>query len=282
MFGYIYKTTNLMNNKIYIGKKHSNIFIDNYFGSGKLIKRAIEKYGKENFKIEMIDTANDLSELNQKEKFYIHKYNSYYKNGTGYNIAPGGDGGNLIACLDDERYKQFIDKCKVNNKGENNPNYNKGNKIKGDRNPAKRPEVRAKLSQKLSGEGNPMYGKKQSKEVICKRVATTRHKYGKFPNQFTKNPNAKHPKDKPHYLYDGSVLIQEFKNKSKLKQYCINNLGFSGGMVEKCLKEGLFIKDITLKNNSVTYKKNLEAQNKYPNYNCKIDNTEVTYETKES
>lgn len=52
MYGYIYKTTNLINNKIYIGQhKVKEEKIDNsYYGSGKLIIQAIKKYGKENFK----------------------------------------------------------------------------------------------------------------------------------------------------------------------------------------------------------------------------------------
>lgn len=71
MFGYIYKVTNMVNDKIYIGKKHSAVFLNDYYGSGLLINRAIDKYGLENFKLEMIDTADSLEELNEKEKFYI-------------------------------------------------------------------------------------------------------------------------------------------------------------------------------------------------------------------
>jgi len=45
----IYKTTNLINNKIYVGK-HNTSANDGYLGSGKLIKQAVKKYGKENIK----------------------------------------------------------------------------------------------------------------------------------------------------------------------------------------------------------------------------------------
>ena len=44
----IYKTTNLVNGKIYIGKDSKNN--PNYLGSGNLLKKALIKYGKENFK----------------------------------------------------------------------------------------------------------------------------------------------------------------------------------------------------------------------------------------
>jgi hypothetical protein len=53
--GYIYITTNLINNKKYIGQHKSKSFDLNYLGSGKLIVEAIKKYGKDNFKTEVIE-----------------------------------------------------------------------------------------------------------------------------------------------------------------------------------------------------------------------------------
>jgi group I intron endonuclease len=84
---WIYKTTNIVNNKIYIGQ--TRFINENYFGSGVLILNAIEKYGKENFKKEIIDSAQSQEELDEKEKFWIKEFNSQDKN-IGYNIADGG------------------------------------------------------------------------------------------------------------------------------------------------------------------------------------------------
>ena len=93
MYGYIYKTTNLINKKIYIGQKKSKIFLENkYLGSGLYLKRAVKKYGKENFKVELIAWASNREELNNLEKYYILKYNSLNSN-IGYNIANGAFGG---------------------------------------------------------------------------------------------------------------------------------------------------------------------------------------------
>lgn len=90
MYGYIYKTTNLINNKIYIGQHKSSKFLfDKYLGSGILIKEAINKYGKENFIIDKIDEADSEEELNKKEIYWIDFYNSRNSN-IGYNIASGG------------------------------------------------------------------------------------------------------------------------------------------------------------------------------------------------
>lgn len=84
---YIYKTKNILNNKVYIGKSEKE-FNKNYYGSGLLLEKAIKKYGKENFTIEMIDIANSIEELNEKEIYWIKKY----KNNS-YNLAEGGTGG---------------------------------------------------------------------------------------------------------------------------------------------------------------------------------------------
>ncbi len=87
MFFKIYKTTNLINRKIYIGQTHYDK--PNYFGSGTLITNAIKKYGIENFIKEYIDEVNSQEELDEKEMYWIKKYNSQDKT-IGYNIADGG------------------------------------------------------------------------------------------------------------------------------------------------------------------------------------------------
>lgn len=97
-YGFIYITTNLINGKKYLGKRSYKDYSDgkkkwkNYLGSGKLISRAIKKYGKENFKREIIDEAETYEELNELEKYYIRLYNCTDSD-EWYNISEGGDGG---------------------------------------------------------------------------------------------------------------------------------------------------------------------------------------------
>lgn len=93
MYGYIYKTTNLLNNKIYVGQhKFDEPFIDkNYYGSGTLLLKAIQKYGKENFKVELLESCDLKQDLNEREKYWIDKLNSTNKE-IGYNITSGGEG----------------------------------------------------------------------------------------------------------------------------------------------------------------------------------------------
>ncbi|MFW5847598.1 MAG: GIY-YIG nuclease family protein [bacterium] len=92
--GLIYMITNLVNNKKYIGQTIRSIIrrIDDYkrgVGCNPYIIKAFNKYGFENFKFEVIDTASNLSELNEKEIKYIIKYNTTNRN-LGYNIEAGG------------------------------------------------------------------------------------------------------------------------------------------------------------------------------------------------
>ena len=90
--GFIYKITNQINNKVYIGQTITPIKQRMYkhYSNAKKAKTgidfAINKYGKENFLVEEICKCKN-EELDDLEKFYIQKYNSYY---NGYNLTMGG------------------------------------------------------------------------------------------------------------------------------------------------------------------------------------------------
>jgi hypothetical protein len=87
----VYKITNLINNKIYIGVHRTDILNDNYYGSGKLIKRALKKYGKENFKREYLHIFNndEVTHAFEKEKEYVTK--EFTLREDTYNISEGGN-----------------------------------------------------------------------------------------------------------------------------------------------------------------------------------------------
>lgn len=113
MYGYIYKTTNILNNKIYIGKRKGK-FNKNYLGSGKYLLNAVNKYGKSNFKVEVIEWCKDLDDQNQKEIYWISKYRNL--DTPMYNISNGGDGGNIYEYLSDEQAKHVKRKISEYNK----------------------------------------------------------------------------------------------------------------------------------------------------------------------
>lgn len=86
----IYKTINLINNKIYIGQTNGKR--KNYLGSGTKLKKAINKYGFKNFKVEILENnIENIDELNRLEKYYINLYDSTNPE-IGYNLIKGGTG----------------------------------------------------------------------------------------------------------------------------------------------------------------------------------------------
>lgn len=89
MYGYVYLTTDLTNGKIYVGQHKSEVFDENYFGSGKVVKRKIQKYGKENFTCKILEECDSEESLNEREIFWIKELDALDKE-VGYNIATGG------------------------------------------------------------------------------------------------------------------------------------------------------------------------------------------------
>jgi hypothetical protein len=89
----IYKTTNRISGKIYIGQhnvKNIEDMDNDYYGSGKYLKKAIKKYGRNNFLREIIAVCGSREIANILEIEYIKIYKSFgYKM---YNVRPGGQG----------------------------------------------------------------------------------------------------------------------------------------------------------------------------------------------
>lgn len=89
MYGYIYKTTNLVNGKIYVGQHRGESFDENYYGSGIILKRALDKYGKNNFSCEILEWCNTKQQLEEREIYWIDKLDSCNSK-IGYNRSAGG------------------------------------------------------------------------------------------------------------------------------------------------------------------------------------------------
>ena len=84
----IYKIVNIINNKVYIGQSINSLnrFKQHCENKNSLIGKAIQKYGKENFQLEILGRFEDY---NEKEKYYINFYRSLAP--YGYNLAKGGE-----------------------------------------------------------------------------------------------------------------------------------------------------------------------------------------------
>lgn len=147
MILYIYKITNLLNGKIYVGK-HSCKKIENcYMGSGTAITKAIRKYGKNNFKKEILCVCGSERELNQKEIFWINETGAF---GAGYNMTAGGEGMLGHKHSNEQLRNASLRMIKFYN---DNPNTRKN---------------LSESAKKRIGDKNPFYGKKLTDEHIEK------------------------------------------------------------------------------------------------------------------
>lgn len=88
---FIYKTTNIITGKIYIGQRSTSLkSLDRkYLGSGVALSDAIKKYGRESFKRDIIELCESSENLNEREIFWIKELDSMNPK-IGYNLAPGG------------------------------------------------------------------------------------------------------------------------------------------------------------------------------------------------
>ncbi len=151
MYGVIYKITNLLNGKPYVGQTTRTIeerFKEHVSHNQYLIGKAIRKYGKENFSIEVLDECETQKELNERERFFIATLNCRHPNG--YNLDIGGKGHVFT-----EEHKRHLSEAQA---GERHHQFGK---------PLKE-ETKAKLSLALSGDKNPFYGRKHTDKTKAK------------------------------------------------------------------------------------------------------------------
>lgn len=95
-YGFIYMTRNNVTGKLYIGKHKRTMDpkdIDDswYLGSGKVLKKALAKYGEDNFERNIIYECNSADQLNYMEQVFISYYNAV-DDDTFYNLTSGGEG----------------------------------------------------------------------------------------------------------------------------------------------------------------------------------------------
>ena len=164
MFYTVYQTTNIVNGKIYIGVHKTSNPMDNYIGSGKVIKESIKKYGKQNFKKEILFIYDNIHEAYLKENELVNK--SFVERNDTYNLVCGG------SISPDYNYN----KPRKILKGSCHPNFGKSmseeTKLKIRESSKGRiisEETREKLSVSNKGRTSPMKGKTLTQEDKCKK-----------------------------------------------------------------------------------------------------------------
>lgn len=142
----IYLCTNIINQHMYVGQSNNierrwreHCSLLNIKTSA--LEKAIQKYGKENFKLEVVcELEDDRELLHAMEEYYVWKYNTF-KNRKHYNLTPGGDNTPMSV-------PEIVQKCS----GENHWM-------------SKYPEKRAAFIERMSGINNPFYGKHHTNET---------------------------------------------------------------------------------------------------------------------
>ncbi len=121
---YIYKTTNLLNGKIYVGlskfKPEEN---PEYLGSGYILKRAIKCYGEKSFIKEILEVCQTKEQTLERERYWIATLKANNRE-IGYNICEGGTWGDTWS--NHPRKEELSKMVSERVKGKGNPNY--GNK----------------------------------------------------------------------------------------------------------------------------------------------------------
>lgn len=228
-YGVIYKITNKINNKVYIGQtiqgfnfryNHKGEDIERVYNYHKYNKstgrtynahllNSINKYGINNFDVvNVLDVAFSKIELDIKEKTYIEIYNSYH---NGYNLTLGGGG-------------------TVGLSGKNHGMYGKGYKLQGEKNGMYGVRRFGKLNPMYGvsrfGEDNPMYGKRHSEE--SKRRMSQNHADVSGKN----NPRAKSviciTTDRIFNTTKEAAMFYNIKSKSGISACCKGRLNYCG------------------------------------------------------
>jgi group I intron endonuclease len=140
----VYVTTNNLNGKIYVGSHATNNLDDGYLGSGKVLKQAIKKYGRESFSREVIATFQTLAEAREFEAMAVREVIEKLVRGS-YNRAINGTGAML----------------------------GKENSFYGKQHTAETKKVMSALAKAKVGEKNNFYGRKHSQATIDK-IKTTK------------------------------------------------------------------------------------------------------------
>ncbi|MBD3878755.1 MAG: GIY-YIG nuclease family protein [Quinella sp. 1Q5] len=181
--GVIYKITNTLNGKPYVGKtkRSTEVRFKEHVKEKTYIGKAMRKYGIESFTVEVLEEC-PVEKLNEREIFWIATLGSKAPNG--YNLTDGGDGGD--GGSGKGRSQSAETRAKISAKLKGKPSPKKGVKLSA--------EARANMSTNhadFSGEKHPFFGKHHSPET-CARLAAANTGKKHTPEELAKMRGRKH------------------------------------------------------------------------------------------
>lgn len=240
----IYKITNKVNGKMYIGQHITDDLDDGYLGSGNIVVKAVKKYGKEAFTKEWLEFAENAEDLNYLERMYVDE--EWLARPDVYNIALGGS---QISMTESIRKKISVSTKKRFSNKENHPMYgkpgtftgkhhsestkqkisasNKGKNL-GNQHTA---EWKEEMSKKNAGSGNPFYGRTHTLETRQKMSLAAKNR-----------DNTSHRISVSVFNVDGECIDTLSSCYSVCTKYKI-----SPGSVSKSLNCGCYVKGILVK-----------------------------------
>ena len=192
-YGYVYKTVNLLNGKVYIGRRKCP-FDRSYHGSGIRVTRAIKFHGPHYFLTEVLSYATTFDELCAMEIQHIRAYRQRLPTDMLYNIADGGEGG-FTGCNPSKETRQVWSEQR---RGENNGMH----------------------GVHLNGELNPRWGVKLTDETKRKigeanrrRSGSDHGNYGKVRSPETREKISRSKRGVPNLKLRGRVFSDEHRRK---------------------------------------------------------------------
>lgn len=240
----IYKITNKVNGKMYIGQHITSNLDDGYLGSGTIIAKAVKKYGKESFTKEWLEFAENAEDLNYLERMYVDE--EWLARPDVYNIALGGS---QISLTDSIRKKISVATRKRLSNKENHPMFGKLGTFTGRRhsestkqkisttNKGKNlrnqhtAEWKEEMSKKNAGSGNPFYGRTHTLEARQKMSLAAKNR-----------DNTNHQISVSVFNISGECIDTLPSCYSVCTKYKI-----SAGSVSKSLNCGCYVKGILVK-----------------------------------
>ena len=230
-FGAIYKITNLINGKMYIGQT-TKLYINNRWcehknnarnGERSYLYNAIRKYGENNFEFKVLLSKIPIDKLDFYEQLWIKKLNTRSPNG--YNLTDGGGGTRGFIPWDKgiKRSVEDVEKIKAQFT----------------------PEVREKIRQKMLGKNNPMYGKKGilNPAYGLQRFGKDNPFYGKTHSEETKQKLSNAQQNKKQKVamldIDTEEIIYIFNSYSEAGKYLRENTEFKkadDSAISKCAR----------------------------------------------
>lgn len=184
---YIYRVTNLINGKTYIGQHQYKDLNDSYMGSGKHLKAAQAKYGIENFKKDiLVFNVSKKEHIDLLEKTFIAAEREKVGVENCYNLADGGEGGNTGSSWSKGKHLSEEHKRKISEANKGHTAWNKGIPCS--------EEAKKKISEANKGNLPWNTGKHHSEETR-KKMSETRK--GKHQSEETRKKKSEAMKGKP-------------------------------------------------------------------------------------